>query len=128
MPTVLCIPILWPSLLLRGPPTVQSPTKEVFGTLTLVLTLSLTTLTLTLALTVTRTRTINLTPTLTRARCGLPRTRTRTLDHPDRIDFVFVRGAHVTDAFIVGEDNIRSDVVVPTFPGDHRASLAYVTL
>jgi exodeoxyribonuclease III len=44
-------------------------------------------------------------------------------DHPDRIDFVFVRGLDVavTDAGIVGEDGPRSDIVVTPWPSDHRA-------
>lgn len=51
-------------------------------------------------------------------------------DHPDRIDFVFVRGAGVTvrDAAIVGEDGPRSDLAVMPWPSDHRAVLAEVTL
>lgn len=47
-------------------------------------------------------------------------------DHPDRIDFVFARGAGlaVTDAAIVGEDGPRSDIVVTPWPSDHRAVVA----
>jgi exonuclease III len=50
-------------------------------------------------------------------------------DHPDRIDFVFVRGAGltVTDAAIVGEDGPRSDIVVMPWPSDHRAVVAEVS-
>jgi len=50
-------------------------------------------------------------------------------DHPDRIDFVFARGAglRVTDAAIVGEDGPRSDIVVMPWPSDHRAVVAEVT-
>ena len=49
-------------------------------------------------------------------------------DHPDRIDFVLVRGAGltVTDAAIVGEDGPRSDIVVTPWPSDHRAVVAAV--
>jgi endonuclease/exonuclease/phosphatase family metal-dependent hydrolase len=49
-------------------------------------------------------------------------------DHPDRIDFVFARGAGLTvlDAWIVGEDGPRSDLVVTPWPADHRAVLAEV--
>lgn len=49
-------------------------------------------------------------------------------DHPDRIDFVFARGAGlvVTDAAIVGEDGPRSDIVVTPWPSDHRATVAEV--
>lgn len=42
-------------------------------------------------------------------------------DHHDRIDFVLVRGASVTDAAIVGEDGPRSDIAVMPWPSDHRA-------
>jgi exonuclease III len=51
-------------------------------------------------------------------------------DHPDRIDFVFVRapGARVTDAAIVGEDGPRSDIVVMPWPSDHRAQVATVVI
>lgn len=45
-------------------------------------------------------------------------------DHPDRIDFVFARGATVTDARIVGETGPRSDIAVDPWPSDHRAVLA----
>ena len=50
-------------------------------------------------------------------------------DHPDRIDFVFARGAGltVTDAAIVGEDGPRSDIVVMPWPSDHRAVVAEVS-
>ncbi len=47
-------------------------------------------------------------------------------DHHDRIDFVFVRGATVTGAAIVGEDGPRSDFVVDPWPSDHRAVAATV--
>lgn len=49
-------------------------------------------------------------------------------DHPDRIDFVLVRGegVRVTDAAIVGEDGPRSDIVVMPWPSDHRAVVAEV--
>lgn len=49
-------------------------------------------------------------------------------DHPDRIDFVLVRGdgVRVTDAGIVGEDGPRSDIVVMPWPSDHRAIVAEV--
>ena len=51
-------------------------------------------------------------------------------DHPDRIDFVFVRGEGVAvkDAAIVGEDGPRSDLVVMPWPSDHRAVVAEVTI
>lgn len=49
-------------------------------------------------------------------------------DTPDRIDFVFAKGATVTDAAIVGEDGPRSDIVVMPWPSDHRAVVAAVTL
>jgi exodeoxyribonuclease-3 len=45
-------------------------------------------------------------------------------DHPDRIDFVFARGATMTDAWIVGETGPRSDIAVDPWPSDHRAVLA----
>jgi endonuclease/exonuclease/phosphatase family metal-dependent hydrolase len=48
-------------------------------------------------------------------------------DHPDRIDFVFVRGATVANAWIVGETGPRSDLAVDPWPSDHRAVLAEVT-
>ena len=50
-------------------------------------------------------------------------------DHPDRIDFVLVRGqgVTVTDAAIVGEDGPRSDIVVMPWPSDHRAVVAEIT-
>jgi exodeoxyribonuclease III len=47
-------------------------------------------------------------------------------DHHDRIDFVFVKGANVTDAAIVGEDGPRSDVKVVPWPADHRAVVAEI--
>lgn len=49
-------------------------------------------------------------------------------DHPDRIDFIFAKGAGlvVRDAAIVGEDGPRSDLVVTPWPSDHRAVLAEV--
>jgi exodeoxyribonuclease III len=49
-------------------------------------------------------------------------------DHPDRIDFVFARGAGltVTNAAIVGEDGPRSDIVVMPWPSDHRAVVVEV--
>ncbi len=50
-------------------------------------------------------------------------------DHPDRIDFVFAKGAGltVTDAAILGENGPRSDIKVTPWPSDHRASLAEVS-
>jgi exonuclease III len=53
---------------------------------------------------------------------------TATDDHPDRIDFVFARGAAltVTDAAIVGEDGPRSDIKVAPWPSDHRAVVVEV--
>ncbi|MFM2366698.1 MAG: hypothetical protein RIR95_1306 [Pseudomonadota bacterium] len=49
-------------------------------------------------------------------------------DHPDRIDFVFARGAglQVVDAAIVGEDGPRSDIKIMPWPSDHRAVVAEV--
>jgi exonuclease III len=47
-------------------------------------------------------------------------------DKHDRIDFVFVRGATVTAAGIVGEDGPRSDIKVEPWPSDHRAVVATV--
>ncbi|WP_333816130.1 endonuclease/exonuclease/phosphatase family protein [Tabrizicola sp.] len=49
-------------------------------------------------------------------------------DHPDRIDFVLVRGedVRVKEAAIVGEDGPRSDIVVTPWPSDHRAVVAEV--
>lgn len=49
-------------------------------------------------------------------------------DTPDRIDFVFAKGATVTDAAIVGEDGPRSDIIVTPWPSDHRAVVAGVTI
>ncbi|MGL4238592.1 endonuclease/exonuclease/phosphatase family protein [Tabrizicola sp.] len=53
---------------------------------------------------------------------------TATDDHPDRIDFVLVRGegVSVTEAAIVGEDGPRSDIVVMPWPSDHRAVVAEI--
>lgn len=50
-------------------------------------------------------------------------------DHPDRIDFIFAKGANlkVVDAAIVGEDGPRSDIKVMPWPSDHRAVVAEVT-
>jgi exodeoxyribonuclease III len=55
---------------------------------------------------------------------------TATDDHPDRIDFVFVRGdgVAVKDAAIVGEDGPRSDLVVMPWPSDHRAVVTEVVI
>ncbi len=49
-------------------------------------------------------------------------------DHPDRIDFVFAKGAglRVTEAAIVGESGPRTDLAVDPWPSDHRAVLAEV--
>jgi hypothetical protein len=47
-------------------------------------------------------------------------------DHPDRIDFVMVRGAKVGDAWIVGETGPRTDLAVDPWPSDHRAVMAEV--
>ena len=47
-------------------------------------------------------------------------------DKHDRIDFVFVRGAAVTGAAIVGEDGPRSDIAVTPWPSDHRAVVATI--
>lgn len=51
-------------------------------------------------------------------------------DHPDRIDYVLVRGegVMVRDAAIVGEDGVRTDLVVTPWPSDHRAVVAEVTI
>lgn len=53
---------------------------------------------------------------------------TATDDHPDRIDFAFVRGngVTVTGAWIVGETGPRTDLAVDPWPSDHRATLAEV--
>lgn len=50
-------------------------------------------------------------------------------DHPDRIDFIFVKGdgLAVKNASIVGEDGPRSDITVTPWPSDHRAVVAEVT-
>jgi len=47
-------------------------------------------------------------------------------DHPDRIDFVFVKGARVTSASIVGETGPRSDIALDPWPADHRAVVATI--
>ncbi len=47
-------------------------------------------------------------------------------DKHDRIDFVFVRGAAVTGAWIVGEEGPRSDISSMPWPADHRAVVAEV--
>jgi len=49
-------------------------------------------------------------------------------DHHDRIDFVFAKGAglKVTDAKIVGETGLRTDLAVDPWPSDHRAVVATV--
>ena len=47
-------------------------------------------------------------------------------DKHDRIDFVFVRGAAVTYAAIVGEVGPRSDIGVTPWPSDHRAVVATI--
>lgn len=49
-------------------------------------------------------------------------------DHPDRIDFVLVKGEDVTvtDAAIVGEDGPRSDIKVTPWPSDHRSVVAEI--
>jgi endonuclease/exonuclease/phosphatase family metal-dependent hydrolase len=47
-------------------------------------------------------------------------------DKHDRIDFVLVRGATVTDAAIVGEDGPRSDIVSMPWTADHRAVVAEI--
>jgi len=47
-------------------------------------------------------------------------------DHHDRIDFVFVRGAQVSAASIVGEPGPRTDIVVDPWPSDHRAVVATI--
>jgi len=54
---------------------------------------------------------------------------TATDDHPDRIDFVFAKGAGlvITSAAILGENGPRSDVAVSPWPSDHRASFAEVS-
>lgn len=54
---------------------------------------------------------------------------TATDDHPDRIDFVLSKAATlvVKDAWIVGEDGPRSDLVVTPWPSDHRATMVEVT-
>jgi len=66
------------------------------------------------------------------ARRGLTWTPTTAPDDPadrhDRIDFVFVRGARVVEAFVVGENATTSDRVVVPYPSDHRAVGAVVEL
>lgn len=47
-------------------------------------------------------------------------------DHHDRIDFVFVKGAEVTGAAIVGETGPRSDIALDPWPADHRAVVATI--
>lgn len=47
-------------------------------------------------------------------------------DRHDRIDFVFVKGAKVRTAKIVGEAKEYADVVVSPYPSDHRAVIAEV--
>lgn len=47
-------------------------------------------------------------------------------DKHDRIDFVLVRGATVTDAAIVGEEGPRSDIASMPWPADHRAVVAAI--
>lgn len=51
-------------------------------------------------------------------------------EHHDRIDFVFVRGAHATiaNASVVGESPQSSEIVVTPWPSDHRAVLAEVVV
>lgn len=50
-------------------------------------------------------------------------------DHPDRIDFVFIRGANVTahQAAVLGEDARHADIVVSPWPSDHRAVVVRLT-
>ena len=50
-------------------------------------------------------------------------------DHPDRIDFIFVRGktAKVDVAGVVGEQKGLADVVVTPWPSDHRAVFAHLS-
>lgn len=59
-----------------------------------------------------------------------PPHETATDDHPDRIDFIFARGAGltVTEAAIVGETGPCTDLVVDPRPSDHRAVVAEVGL
>lgn len=47
-------------------------------------------------------------------------------DHHDRIDFVYVRGAEVVEAGIVGEKAPEADMVVDPWPSDHRAVAARI--
>jgi exodeoxyribonuclease-3 len=47
-------------------------------------------------------------------------------DHHDRIDFVYVRGATVVDAGIVGEKAPEADIIVTPWPSDHRAVMARI--
>ncbi|MFT5139563.1 MAG: exodeoxyribonuclease-3 [Lysobacterales bacterium] len=49
-------------------------------------------------------------------------------DHHDRIDFIFVRGAQVLDAAIVGEKSPEAEIVVTPWPSDHRAVMAKILL
>lgn len=61
---------------------------------------------------------------------GLTWTNTTSPDNPkdkhDRIDFVFVKGATVKTAKVVGESRENADVVVSPYPSDHRAALAEI--
>jgi len=52
------------------------------------------------------------------------------LDHHDRIDYVFVRGAgvHTESAAIVGEKSPEADIVVAPWPSDHRAVVVTISL
>ena len=50
-------------------------------------------------------------------------------DHPDRIDFVLVRGNFIVrEAVVVGEDPDHADIVVSPWPSDHRAIVARLSI
>ena len=51
-------------------------------------------------------------------------------DHPDRIDFIYFRGADVVlrEVKIVGENRENADIVVSPYPSDHRAVVARFAL
>ncbi|MBT8044647.1 MAG: endonuclease/exonuclease/phosphatase family protein [Verrucomicrobiae bacterium] len=50
-------------------------------------------------------------------------------DHHDRIDFVYFRGKAIklNDVKIVGENQVRADIVIDPYPSDHRAVVATFT-
>jgi len=52
-----------------------------------------------------------------------------TLDHMDRIDFIFARrvGLQVHSAHIAGETGLWTDIAVEPYPSDHRAVVAEIS-